>query len=901
MRVNRSLSRAVAAILGAHAAQAVHAADATADTGATSGGLQEVIVTANRREENLQDVPITIQALTAETLSQLNVQTFDDFVRYLPNVTTTTFGPAQGDIAMRGLSTGGSDGTQGVGATESFPNVAVYLDDQSGEVPGRNLDVYAADLERIEVLEGPQGTLFGAGAEAGVLRYITNKPKLNVTEANVNAGYATTAHGDPSDAIDATVNLPLIEDRLAVRAVIYNDRRGGYINNIPATFARAPTDDVVVNYFGGVVPPNSGQINNANDVGRAINPVTYSGMRAGLLYQISDDWKALLVQSYQSIDAEGVSWEEQYDGLGTTLPDLSVALFGPSYDKDKFENTAWTLDGRIAALRLVYTGSFLDRNVDQLQDYTNYSRGRYAGYYQCNYPGYPFDNGFYTAANAPNPGLIGVAIPTPGPFKQSTYYPGMGVTPGYCYSPRVFWTDHETTTHQTHEMRLSTPDDWRLRGLVGLFWEQYRIHENADWYYGTSPNFYPIGPPSINPYTTPPTSLPVTSNNPSVRPLGDAFFDDITRGYEQTAAFTSIDFDLIPKVLTLTGGTRWYDIQNFELGSNVGSFGCEINGFYDAYVPPNPCVSTLATGVLSNLNNLDAKHLRDTYVGTRSRANLTWHITPDIMAYYTWSQGFRPGGFNRAQAVLSPSSPLYGIWQPPIAYAPDTLTNNELGWKTEWFDHHLQFNGAVYQENWDNVQISIFDPSVTGNLVFTTNGPNYRVRGAETQLAWRVVGGLTVTGSAAWNSSANVKNLSLVNAQGQPITNIVNPFGQLGSPLAQSPPFEGNLRARYDMHLGDYDAFIQFGGMHQAHSYATTNPQQTTFQGVPTDFDDPAFTTYDASAGIGTGPWNAQLYAVNLTDTRAILYSSYGEFVKSDIVNRPRTVGLRVSYRFAGK
>jgi iron complex outermembrane recepter protein len=870
---NSTLSRAVAAILSAHAAQAAHAADAAPNTTA-AGGLQEVIVTANRREENLQDVPITIQALTAETLKQLNVQTFDDFVKYLPNVTATSFGPGQGDINMRGLSVGGSGGTQGSGATESFPNVAVYLDEQAGEIPGRNLDVYAVDLERIEVLEGPQGTLFGAGAEAGVLRYITNKPKLNVIEANADASYSVTAHGDPSSAVDATINLPLIHDRLAVRAVIYNDSRGGYINNIPATFSRASTDRVVVNYFGGVVPPNSGPINNNNIAANAINPVTYKGGRAELLYQINDDWRALITQSYQDLDAEGVFWAEQYDGLANPLPDLAVAQFGPSYNKDKFENTAWTLDGRIGALRLVYAGAYLDRNIDQLQDYTNYSRATYAGYYQCNYPGYPF---------------VGFN-PTPG-------------SPGFCYSPHVFWTDHQTTTHQSHELRLSTPDDWRLRGLIGAFWDQYRIHEQADWHYGTSPNFSPVGPPSIDPNTL--TNYPVTSNNPSVRLPGDVFFDDITRGYEQTAAFTSIDFDIIPKVLTVTGGTRWYDIRDFELGSNVGSFGCEIFGPFGgpngSNTPTNPCVSTVATGVQSNLNNLDAKHLRKTYVGTRSRANLTWHVTPDIMAYYTWSQGFRPGGFNRAQAIIKSSSPLSGIWQPPIAYDPDTLTNNELGWKTEWFDHRLQFNGALYQENWDNVQLSIFDPSVTGNLVFTTNGPNYRVRGAETQLVWRVVGGLTVTGSAAWNSSQNVKNLTLIGTNGQPITNVVNPFGQLGQPLALSPPFEGNLRARYDFRLGDYEAFFQIGAIRQAHSYATANPQQTTLQGVPTNFDDPGFTIYDASAGIATGSWSTQLYAENFTDTRAILSASYAEFVKMNTVNRPRTLGLRFSYKFAGQ
>ncbi|HEY6482958.1 MAG TPA: TonB-dependent receptor [Steroidobacteraceae bacterium] len=870
MNLNNRLSRAIAAILSAHAAQATYAAD-TAPDAALAGSLQEVIVTANRREQNLQDVPITIQALTAETLTQLNVQTFDDFVRYLPNVTATSFGPGQGDINMRGLSVGGSGGTQGAGATESFPNVAVYLDEQSGEIPGRNLDVYAVDLERIEVLEGPQGTLFGAGAEAGVLRYITNKPKLNVTEGNVNAGYGITAHGDPSTAVDATINLPLIEDRLAVRAVIYSDARGGYINNIPATFSRAAADKVVANYFGGVVPPNSGPINNFNEVGRAINPTTYKGVRGELLYQINDDWHALLTQSYQDLDAEGVFWEEQYDGLGKPLPDLSVAQFNPSYNKDRFENTAWTLDGRIQDLRLIYTGAYLDRHVDQTQDYTNYSRATYAGYYQCNYPGYPFVGGAPTAGS-----------------------------PGYCYSPNIFWTDHQTTTHQSHELRLSTSTDKRLRGLAGVFWERYTIHEQTDWHYGTSPNFSPVGPPSIDPYTTPPTTLAATSNNPNVRPLGDVFFDDITRGYEQVAAFTSIDFDLIPKVLTLTGGTRWYDVRDFEVGSNVGSFGCEINGPFDGYVPPNPCVSSVATGVLSNLNNLDAKNLRKSYVGTRSRANLTWHVTADVMAYYTWSQGFRPGGFNRAQAVIKPTSPLAGAWVPPIAYAPDTLTNNELGWKSEWLQHRLQFNGAVYQENWNNVQLGIFDPSVTGNLVFTTNGPNYRVRGAETQLIWRVVGGLTLTGAAAWNSSENVKNLSLIGTNGQPITNVVNPFGQLGQPLALSPPFEGNLRARYEMRLGNYDGFVQIGATHQAHSYATTNPQQMTLQGVPTDFDDPGFTTYDASAGIAQGPWSTQLYAQNFTDTRAILSSSYAEFVKMNTVNRPRTLGVRFSYRFQG-
>ena len=115
---------------------------------------------------------------------------------------------ARGNIFMRGLSSGGS-GNQSQSTTAPFPNVALYLDDQSMQFPARNNDVYMVDMERVEVLEGPQGTLFGGGAEAGAIRYITNKPKLDVTEGNVNAGYGMTAGGDPNNNLNATLNLPI--------------------------------------------------------------------------------------------------------------------------------------------------------------------------------------------------------------------------------------------------------------------------------------------------------------------------------------------------------------------------------------------------------------------------------------------------------------------------------------------------------------------------------------------------------------------------------------------------------------------------------------------------------------------------------------------------------------------
>src|SRR5580704_9511056 len=277
MNSNQKLSYAIAATLGGSGAGFVHAAAAT-DTEA-SDSIQEITVTAQRRSENIQNVPISIQALTAETLSQLSVTTFDDYVKYLPNVSVASNGPGQGNIYMRGLSVGAA-GSQSSGTIGGFPNVAIYLDDQSGQLPARNLDIYAADLERIEILEGPQGTLFGAGAQAGVVRYITNKPKLNVTEGSATAGYGYTAHGDPNSNVEAMLNLPVIPDTLAVRGVIYEEERGGYINNVPGTFAREDTD-LGIHYAeaNGQVPADSVVINNSSVTGDAINPVTYSGIR----------------------------------------------------------------------------------------------------------------------------------------------------------------------------------------------------------------------------------------------------------------------------------------------------------------------------------------------------------------------------------------------------------------------------------------------------------------------------------------------------------------------------------------------------------------------------------------------------------------------------------------------
>ncbi|HEY4749645.1 MAG TPA: TonB-dependent receptor [Steroidobacteraceae bacterium] len=920
MRANYKIHCAVAAILAAHGSAARAASDSAQEATADTGGIAEVIVTAQRRAENAQDVPITIQALTADTLSQLTVSTFDEFVKYLPNVTQGSYGPGQGSIYFRGLGTGAL-GEQGEGSVGLFPNVAVYLDEQSAQLPSRNLDVYAIDLERVEVLEGPQGTLFGAGAEAGVIRYITNKPKLNITEGDINASYGTTAHGDPNTSIDAMLNVPLIEDTLAVRAVVYSDRHGGYIDNVPSTFSRSGYDLGLATFNGGtvnavgkvtspgVVPADSETINNAAFVANDINPLTYQGFRASALWKITDEWDALLTQSYQSMDAEGVFYSMPSTGGGpygvssagfnpaagltggTPLPQLSVSQFNPSYNKDRFNNTALTVDGKLGPLKVVYAGAYLVRNVEQVTDYTNYARGLYGYYYQC--------TGFSKSFDPPSK----------------------------CYSPATTWQDTERLTHQSHELRFSTPDDKRVRALVGLYFEKYQINDDTEWLYRTVPQCTPSFSTECYLNIEPWPGAP--ANDPNVRNANTGFFDDVTRGYKQKAAFTSVDFELIPKVLTLTAGTRYFRFDERADGGDVGSFYCKFYGGYHA-TSFTPCSSSNNNGFNHNFypgppgfipgaefgpygTNLTGS--RQTETGTRSRANLSWKVTDSALLYYTFSQGYRPGGFNRGTSGHLPVGYVAGVststacgytgapvcqYYTPLTWASDNLTNNEIGWKSEWLDHRLLLNGALYQEKWNNVQTQFFDPQQgLGNLTFNTNGPNYKVKGIELQFIAQPVHGLTITGSGAWNSSEETNSPALtVNnpyapGYGAPVPNVPNPYGAPGSRLAMSPPFEGNLRVRYEFNLSSYQAFCQVAGSHIGETISQT--------GNVAPFVMPGYTTYDASVGFAKDDWTVEFYGQNLTDNLSSTYTSSEQFVVTETTLRPRVLGVKVGYRFRGK
>lgn len=913
MNFNPKLSYAVAAILGTAAmgasTSAVQAAAAAADAD-EEGGIAEVTVTAQRRSESAQNVPITIQAIGTEQLKEMNIASFDDAVRFLPNVSFATNGPGQGNIFMRGLSPG-SAGNQSQSSIASFPNVAIYLDDQSVQFPGRNLDILAVDMERIEILEGPQGTLFGGGAEAGAVRYITNKPKLNTTSGAAEASYSITAGGDPNSSANLAINLPLVQDHLAVRAVVYTDRRGGYIDNVPSTFTRANTDNGTFRFgvpagAGGTCPnglpagapsataPNGVCVplglpvtNNLAVAKDNQNPVDYNGIRVSALYQINDDWSILLAQAYQNMEADGVFTQYPIGSDGQILGPDQVTSFTPAYDKDKFENTSWTVNGKVGPINAVYTGGYLVRTTQQTNDYTNYARGSYGDYYQCT-----GGTGTVATKNA-----AGVAQPVK------------------CYTAATGWSDWTRNTHQTQELRFSTPDDWRIRGLVGAFYEDFKIFDDMNFNYKSIPSCTPAnlaasqagGDPCLANVGTAPGS---TATHPGIRGDTTAFGEDLQRGYKQTAFFVSGDFDIIPKVLIATLGTRHYHYSEYETGSEYYSSTSCAN-------KPNGGCTTLAS--LAG-KNLDLYGLKKSYSGFKSRGNLTWHITPDMLLYYTYSQGYRPGGFNRESGTSAVAKGPDGIKQlfKPSGYAPDTLTNHEVGFKSEFFDHHLQANLSYYHMLWSDVQVPLFNPNALGNTTFVTNGASYKTDGVEVQLQARLTQGLSLMGSASYNNAKQSNNPCLIannpasGTFGHCITQVVNPagvlvpllsvYGPVGGTPAFSPKLQFNLRGRYDWNMGDYKTFVMAGANHVGSMYNQIDNGTTGYTGNPFTtllrYYQPGYTTYDASAGIAKDNWTVEFFGQNLSNSNASVFTSSAQFIKSEVPLRPRVAGIKVGFKF---
>ncbi|MDH7974841.1 TonB-dependent receptor [Sphingomonas sp. AR_OL41] len=679
-------------------APAAPAAPAAAQAPQDDGTVPDVIVTAQKRSESLQNVPISIVALTSAKLEQLNVSDFNSYAALLPSVTFQTSQPGNTNVYIRGVASGGDGNHSG-----PLPSVGVYLDEQPVTTIGGTIDVHIYDVARIESLAGPQGTLYGASSEAGTLRIITNKPDMTGFYGKVDGEINSVAHGGVGGKLEGFVNVPLASN-IAFRAVGWYQRDAGFIDNIPGTRSFFPKP-------GGITVTNAAFVkNNYNDV-------EIAGGRAALQIDLDDGWTITPTVLAQDQHNHGSF------GADTSLPGLSVQHFYPEYQHDRFIQAALTIQGKLGNWDLTYAGAYFDRKIHASSDYTDYAQ--------------TYDNLYATAG-----GLAGYLY----------YWDNAGKT----IDPRQLIIGYDHFTKHSEEFRVASPTTDRFRVVAGLFYQRqtHLIHQDYQ-VPGLGSALSVNGSPGTlwltqqdrvdRDYAMFGEAAFDILPNLTLNAGGRAFIYDNTLigffGFGRNPGkadplaqnYTAGPFNAIGS--SKTGVIQCFTTTGAPLGANK-------NGtLLPASVPGGPCTNL---GVFNTATGqVDPKVASGQ--GFTHKLNLTWKPTKDVLLYATWSRGFRPGGINRRGTVAP--------------YLPDYLTNYEIGFKTTLFDKSLRFNGAFYQQNWAHFQFAYLGQN---SFTEVHNGPNARIRGIELEATWTPLRQLTISASGSYTDARTTQNLCVV-------------------------------------------------------------------------------------------------------------------------------------------
>jgi iron complex outermembrane receptor protein len=817
--------------------------------------LGEVIVTAQKRVESLQDVPISINALGTETLDELNIQNFKDYVQFLPTVTMAASdgaGSGYNAVYMRGIATGG-DGQ----ATTSQPSVGMYLDEQPITTIQGNLDVHLYDIARVEALAGPQGTLYGASSQAGTIRIITNKPDPSGFDASFALEGNYVDMEEPGYVAEGMVNLPM-GDNAAIRLVGWASHEAGWIDNIE-TQRVWPGDDGVAGTADDFVADNS-ELAEDN-----YNTIDTYGARAQLGINLGDNWTVTPSVSYQKQEQEG-SWADdlrdgapEYDYF---VPgDQTVAHFREEFVNDEWYQLGLTVEGAIADFDIVYSGNYLNRDQEGQFDYSEYSYWYWSG---------AFANYFVN-----NDG---------DPVADQNHA----------------FNNDDTYKKTSHELRISSPQDKRVRGLLGFFYQK----QEHDFYqeFGRLPGLADSRVPNGH------------VDDPEPEFAGVVYLNSMDREDTDQAVFATVAFDITDTV-ELSLGARYFEPEvtvkgffGYGLGFNrwwepgsgadgifgtpddeeeIDEPGAVANGGDGAYDPTGygftqgewRCPSQVeARGGRAPCQNVNKGISESDSV---YRVNLSWNATDTAMLYGTWSEGYRPGGVQR--------NPFAGD------FLSDFLTNYELGWKTRWADDRLQFNGAIFLLDWEDIQISFQGEN---GITQVDNGPSAEVKGAEVQLDWLPTDSFRIGASLAYYDTElkdDFCDFSDTDGDGDLDCAVVN--AAAGSPLPLTPEFKGTLVGRYSFPTGGWESYVQGALSYQTEAPSTIYVDTNELLG-----DIPSSTFLDLAYGLGNDKYNFELFLSNATDEDApVTISSDCAICQVQpwgVQRRPRTVGIRFSQEF---
>jgi len=640
--------------------------------------LEEIIVTATKRQLSVQDIPASVQAIGQEALANMGAATQEDFARFMPGINVVSYGATGSTVVFRGAITGSGY----IAASTS----SVYLDELALTTTGAQPTLRMVDIERVEALAGPQGTLYGSDAQAGTLRVITNKPKMNEFEAVFDGEVEGGGDSDASYRGSLVFNVPVVEDKMALRVAMYSDNEGGYIDNVHGYTADMSS------LTGDKYLQKHGTLDNAHAVEENWNDDATNGWRAKLRWDMNDSWSATFTGMMQHVKTTGAG-----NSYNPYVGDLQTVKFIDGEYKEKFNAYDILIEGDLGFADLVMSTNYYKYRSKDFSDITDYAH--YWSHQYC------FDSGLYAAApNYAETDYFAAGESTYQGVKPyyfanpATGY--LGYFPRYCQGTDIdsdFYSSSQTTSgvkKVSQEIRLQSQGD-RVDWIVGLY-----LEDTVDMW--TSQFATPVDGKSPKSLFQDSYSAKYYKYNLEAKGMSfptqaaSSWYSDQRTLWDQTALFGEVAYRFTDN-LTLTLGMRNYKRDNssayyvdhpgshYSLGDGVKGAMSDSDKEYR----------------LANGGHAPARAGSDSV--TIPKVSLKYNLNDDTMAYALFTRGKRPGGVNRSRG-----NPFF-----PNSYGPDIMDNHEAGIRSTFGDGRGRFNLTAYHMKWDEYQLEQVDPSST--------------------------------------------------------------------------------------------------------------------------------------------------------------------------------------------
>jgi iron complex outermembrane recepter protein len=835
--------------------------------------LQEVVVTATRRAVSAQDIPLSITAVTGDSLAQAGIQDIAGLAHSIAGVNYTDRGPFGGvngsTLIIRGLNSESLAFQEGL-ATSVVPPVATYVDDTP-----LFFNMRLQDLDRVEVLRGPQGTLYGSGSLGGTIRFVMNAPDPSGFDAKAEVGLSKTQHTHTTNEdINGMINFPLSET-LALRINAGASDDAGFVNQ---------TNLYVLDANG--VPELSQPTTPANPVGLnpqiglktysqdGVNSYQYRNARIALLYKPNADFKVQLSYLYQRSTANGfpyiatnplaytqpIAAANQFLPYGTQTPVssppnlLSLAPATVPAGTDRLTNASNSLEGtaddvNVVSLNLDYDMGFATLNSSSSWAHHNNTThddltAEYANF------------NFYQNLYGQNPRNIINAL------------------------------DQDDDKIYAQEFRLTSKTGGNFDWIAGFFYKNEKTFIQEHEYYPgynaffnacTNSGLYPstdyggVNASACGAGEQPPGTVIDGISNP----LDQTYIGDIETTFKDMAAFGELTWHLTSD-WSVTGGTRVFK-QTVSQAQQTGLL-FDGNGF------------------------VSGNSLSDEWRKALWKVNTSYQLDKSNLVYATWSQGFRRGGVN----ALPPDQPIparqgtVGTTCPPgspnagnycltpslLTYQPDKADNYEVGIKGT-VQNRVSYSAAVYDIEWHNVQEGT---SLTPlSLPSAANVGNAYSRGLELDTTASITHHLAVKLGYTYDET-KLTSFDFAFAQ-----NVTVPLPPPGGPLPGTPKSSVALSVEY--------AHVDFAGGELRYALDSHYQSAVLSSISNTAIKVPGYTMLDGLVTFTRSQWLGSVYVDNITNTlgiNAVTDPTFWGNRYQAVISRPRTFGLRFGYSFKG-